>query len=255
MPANSAGALKDARQAQATAAHRTRYDKLATNFLSLIKLARIMLWLSALRLVGIHRELMVAAARQIMASKLWSVLQARMLSARPATQPGHLGRCPGLVDEQQPFRAFLHPGLAVCRPYPPSLDNVSAIGLARQQRFFLTVNPCRINSRDSDAGCAVTLCSARSLAASSGMVMSPSASTQPISASICRVSRPPPTGRPCFAGAREPVSALRRLSRNAVEGATPNRRAAARHDWPRSTSPIIRTRKSDELLLPMIHLQ
>lgn len=72
--------------------------------------------------------------------------------------------------------------------------------------------------------------SANSLAASSGMVISPSASTQPIKASKCLANRPPPAGRPCFAGAREPVSTLRRSSRIAVEGAIPNRRAAARQE-------------------------
>jgi hypothetical protein len=66
-------------------------------------------------------------------------------STRAASEPGHLGGRAGLtafavsfasVDKHQPFRAFLHPRLAMRRPYPPPPDDVSAIGFARQQRFF-----------------------------------------------------------------------------------------------------------------------
>ena len=53
-----------------------------------------------------------------------------------APEPGHLGGCAGFVDEHQPFRAFFHPRLAVHCPYSPPSDDVSAIGFARQQRFF-----------------------------------------------------------------------------------------------------------------------
>ena len=56
--------------------------------------------------------------------------------AGPPPQPCHLGRGPGFVDKDQPFRAPLHPGLAVCLPYAPGTNNVSAIGFARQQSFF-----------------------------------------------------------------------------------------------------------------------
>lgn len=56
--------------------------------------------------------------------------------ARPAAQAGHLGRRPGFVDEHQPLRAFLHPGLTMRAPHPPRPGYVSAIGFARQQRFF-----------------------------------------------------------------------------------------------------------------------
>lgn len=57
-------------------------------------------------------------------------------AARPPPQPCHLGRGPGFVDEDEPFRAFLHPGLAVRLPHAPGTNNVSAIGFARQQSFF-----------------------------------------------------------------------------------------------------------------------
>lgn len=52
--------------------------------------------------------------------------------ARPPAQPCHLGRGPGFVDKDQPFRAPLHPRLTVCLPYAPGKNNVSAIGFARQ---------------------------------------------------------------------------------------------------------------------------
>jgi hypothetical protein len=58
-----------------------------------------------------------------------------MAPARPAAQPCHLGRGTGLVDKDQPFRALLHPWLAVFGPYPSGTDDISAIGFARQQRF------------------------------------------------------------------------------------------------------------------------
>ncbi|WP_158046804.1 hypothetical protein [Skermanella pratensis] len=72
------------------------------------------------------------------------------------------------------------------------------------------------------------------MAASSGMVMSPFAFTQPIRRSAWR------------AGSSEPAPALRYASRMLVLGLTPNRRAAARHEFPLSIAPMIRTRKSDE---------
>ena len=56
--------------------------------------------------------------------------------ARPAAQARHLGRGAGLVDKDQPFRASLHPWLAVFGPHLPRTDNISAIDFARQQRFF-----------------------------------------------------------------------------------------------------------------------
>lgn len=56
--------------------------------------------------------------------------------AGTASQPGHLGGGPGFIDKHQPLGALFHPRLAVGRPYPTPLDDVSAIGFARQQRFF-----------------------------------------------------------------------------------------------------------------------
>lgn len=56
--------------------------------------------------------------------------------ARTAAKPGHLRRGAGFIDKDQPFGALLHPGLAVCRPYPPSSNDISTTGFAGQQRFF-----------------------------------------------------------------------------------------------------------------------
>ena len=55
---------------------------------------------------------------------------------RPPAQPGHLGSRAGFIDEHQPLGPLDHPRLTVCVPNPPCPDNVSAIGFARQQRFF-----------------------------------------------------------------------------------------------------------------------
>lgn len=56
--------------------------------------------------------------------------------ACPAAQAGHFGGRTGLVDEHQPFGAFLHPRLAMGAPHPPRTGDVNAIGFAGQQRFF-----------------------------------------------------------------------------------------------------------------------
>lgn len=55
---------------------------------------------------------------------------------RTPPQARHLGRGASFVDKDQPFRALLHPWLAVCRPYTPCPHDISAIGFGRQQRFF-----------------------------------------------------------------------------------------------------------------------
>ena len=65
--------------------------------------------------------------------------------------------------------------------------------------------------------------------ASSGILMSPAASTQLTRTSACADSGPPPGGRPCRSGVIDPVRALRCANRTAVAALTPNRRAAARH--------------------------
>jgi hypothetical protein len=74
--------------------------------------------------------------------------------------------------------------------------------------------------------------SASSLAASSGMVMSGSASTHPIRASRWGASLPPPGGRPCRSGSTEPVRATRAASLTAKLALTLKRSAADRRDCP-----------------------
>ena len=56
--------------------------------------------------------------------------------ACPPSQPRHFCGRPGFVDKDEPFRALFHPGLAMVTPHGPGADNISAIGFARQQRFF-----------------------------------------------------------------------------------------------------------------------
>ena len=71
--------------------------------------------------------------------------------------------------------------------------------------FFLNDRPAFSSNRDSEAGCAVTAFSASSFAASSGIVMSGSASIHPSRAVRYGASLPPPGGRPCRAGSADPV--------------------------------------------------
>jgi hypothetical protein len=71
-----------------------------------------------------------------------------------------------------------------------------------------------------------------SRADSSGMVMSGSASTHLIKVAICGASLPSPGGRPCRAGAAEPVAATRCASFTAQLGLTPKWREAERRDCP-----------------------
>jgi len=91
-----------------------------------------------------------------------------------------LGVDRGLVDEHQASGLTAHPGLPVVDPDPAPLGDVSACAFRRHRLFFLYVNPARHKSFDSDAQAATTPRSACNRAASSGMVMSGSASTVPI---------------------------------------------------------------------------
>jgi hypothetical protein len=93
--------------------------------------------------------------------------------------------------------------------------------------------------------------SANSLAASSGMVMSGSASTHPTRASRCDASLPPPGGRPCRPGSTDPVRATRAASLTAKLALTLKRSAAIRRDSPASISPWTRSRSSIGCGFPM----
>jgi hypothetical protein len=78
--------------------------------------------------------------------------------------------------------------------------------------FFLKDKPAFRSTRDNDAGCAVTSFSAFNFAASSGIVISGSASIHSSRADRCGASLPPPGGRPCRAGRAEPVRDTRSAS-------------------------------------------
>lgn len=103
--------------------------------------------------------------------------------------------------------------------------------------FFLTLKPCLIRNFDNDAGCATTPCSVTSLAANSGMVMSPFSSTQRTRVAAYGASFPPPGGRPCREGATEPVADTRCAIRTLVLVLIPKRRAAPRREVPSSIAP------------------
>ena len=111
-----------------------------------------------------------------------------------------------------------------CSAHTRRAPTTSARSVSIASSVLFKAELLHAQNRESGAGCTVSAFSASRRAASSGIVISPSASTQPISTSICAASRPLPGGRPCRDGATDPVSALPRASRTAVAGATPNRR-------------------------------
>jgi hypothetical protein len=96
--------------------------------------------------------------------------------------------------------------------------------------LFLYLKPAASSARESEAGCATVLVSASSFAASSDMVMSGVASTQRTSLAMCGASLPAPGGRPCRAGAADPVFVTRWKTLIAQLGLTPKRRAASRRE-------------------------
>ena len=56
-----------------------------------------------------------------------------LATGRPATQPGHIGFGPGLIQKNQPFRRQL---ALVGFPKPALAGDVRTILLGRKQRFF-----------------------------------------------------------------------------------------------------------------------
>ncbi len=110
------------------------------------------------------------------------VAQRRMVAhpraaPRPAAGPRHVGLGAAFVDEDQPVRLLAHPRLTQLGPFGARRAHVGALPLAGDQRLFLYVSSARISAREIEEGCAFTPCSASSAAASSGMVMSGTAST------------------------------------------------------------------------------
>ena len=91
-----------------------------------------------------------------------------------ATTPGHVGRCPGLVDEHQTIRIEIELGI---EPVPAPLQDVQAVLLGRVRGLFLNVRPQRSRKIQSVARAAYTSRSAASLSSISLMVMSGVAAT------------------------------------------------------------------------------
>ena len=96
---------------------------------------------------------------------------------RPPAQPRHVGPGAAFVDEDQPVRLLAHPRLPPAGPFGARRAHVGALPLAGDQRLFLYVMSARISAREIEEGCAFTPCSASSARASSGIVMSGTAST------------------------------------------------------------------------------
>src|SRR5512134_3697089 len=143
-----------------------------------------------------------------------------LVAPGPAAQAYQFGRRGRFIDEDEAVRLAAHARLAAAAPHPAVLADVIAPALRGHQCFFLKEKPAFDSSRDSDAGWARTP-TASSLAASSGIVMSGSASTQAMILSIRACSLPSPGGRPCRAGAVEPDTATRRASFTAKLALTP----------------------------------
>jgi hypothetical protein len=93
-----------------------------------------------------------------------------------ATTPGHVGRCPGLVDEHQTIRIEIELSI---EPVPAPLQDVRAVLLGRVRGLFLNVRPQRSRKIQSVARAAYTSRSAASLSSISLMVMSGVVSTSP----------------------------------------------------------------------------
>ena len=167
---------------------------------------------------------------------------AALAPARAAVQPGHLGRGPGLVDEDQPLRIEI--GLSL-EPGRGAGAHVRSVLLAGVRGLFLTRHAVALEEPPNHAGQRPVAHRASSRSAISASVMSGFSSTSPGSgpgahrsgASACC---------PRLAGSRPPPARTRETQRIAVETPTPNRPAAARRDDPASTASTTRRRRSTE---------
>ena len=75
---------------------------------------------------------------------MWDRGTATLATLRAATQAGHFGRGPGLVDEHQP--AGIEIGLAL-EPGPAARGDVRALLLGGVRGFFLKLIPWRSKNR------------------------------------------------------------------------------------------------------------
>jgi hypothetical protein len=109
----------------------------------------------------------------------------------------------------------------------------------RPRAVFLYVIPAAQSRRESEEGSALTPRSAKSRSASSGMVMSCTASTTAIRKARCGPSPLGLGGRGRRSAVVVPSRSARLTQRMAEVALTPNRSATARRDQPRHTKPEI----------------
>jgi len=155
---------------------------------------------------------------------------------------GHIGRSPGFGDEDQALRFKIELTL---EPVMTLLQDIGSILLYRMACLFLRLSPRRTKKRCSPATETSMPLSASARRSSSRVMSLRSSQMARMSAarsSIRRERISPPRGF----GAMSPVSRCCARQRTAVEGATPNRSAAARQLDPLSTAAKSRVRKSIE---------
>jgi hypothetical protein len=164
---------------------------------------------------------------------------AALAAWRTSPKSGHLGRQPGLVDEDQlcgiEIKLAVEPGL-------PPLQDVGAVLLQCVCGLFLKVQP-RPRSQALEALRLIrTDCSATSRRTISFSVMSLRFSTSPTMKVSC-ASRLEARRRPRGRGANSPIFA-RPIQRIALDTPTPNRAAACRADMPSFEAFKTRDRRS-----------
>src|SRR5580704_3339840 len=167
-------------------------------------------------------------------------------SGSSASQAGHVGGSPSLVDEDQTLRIEID---LLLKPILAPFQDVRTL-LFRRVRGLLNVMRRRAKKRHR-----AEMLNRRPRLASfpcnSASVMSGFSSTQPrireASTSIRADRRSPP----CGFDLASPVSRSKAHQRIALEALTPNRAAASRRDMPSLTAAITRSRRSIERALAM----
>lgn len=160
---------------------------------------------------------------------------------------GHVGRRPGLVDEDEPFGIEI--GLGVEPGAAPAQD-VRAILLDGVAGLFFRVIPRRWKNRDRpDFDVAIPRAASRSQSSTS--VWSRSSSKAAMTSSPRASIRCERVSPPCAFGAKQPVARRVASHRMTDETPTPKRLAAARRLIPASTAAKARARRSMESGLPI----
>jgi hypothetical protein len=173
-----------------------------------------------------------------------------------APQSRHLGGVDGLAEEHEASQLEQHSRLTMLDSTPDASPGLGASALARHLRFCMCVAGVaglrRTWESEATARDAVNRQKRRG---EHDMVMSGFSSTWATPKSWCVSSLPPPGGHPCRAGSADPVADARAASFTAQLALTPKWSAASRRELPASTCAKIRCRRSNEYLLPMVHLQ